>query len=401
VSAFPRDAYRGLARYAPDREPVEVDLCDNTNLWGAHPAALEVAHGAAAESLIRYPAVYADALRDGIARKFGIDLAAVATGCGSDDLLDSTFRAVCEPGDRVVFLEPTFSMIEPFAAMNALESVPLAGWPAPPEPERLLDCRPALVYLCSPNNPTGASLERGWIERLLAAAGPDGPIVLVDEAYVDFAGDAKAAEDAKDGEDAGDARDTEYDEGAGKEGEREGRRDVPQAASLLRMAPESDRLLVLRTFSKAYGLAGLRVGFAAGPPDVIAEVEKSRGPYKVGNLAERAALAALEDRAGWVPDVVRAVRENRARLVRELEARGFEPLPSDANFVLLPLPPRWKGHDAQETSQRLRARQVAVRPFPALPGIGEAFRVTIGPWPLLERFLAALDDVAAETEAAE
>lgn len=360
MSDFPRGSYRTLERYTPERRPVEVDLCDNTNLWGAHPAALEAARAAPAEALTRYPAAYADPLREGIAARFGVPTASVTTGCGSDDLLDSAFRAVCEPGTRVASLSPTFSMIGPLTKMNGLESCTLPGWPAPPDPERILEADPALVYLCRPNNPTGEALERRWVENLLQAVGPDGPVVLLDEAYVDFADGQEGAEGAGD-------------------------------LSLLREAASSARLLVLRTFSKAYGLAGLRVGFAVGAPDVVAEVEKSRGPYKVGYLAERAALAALEDGAGWVPSIVREVRTNRRRLAVELEERGFRPLPSAANFLLVPLAStHLEPLGAAGASRGLRRQGVAVRPFPALPGIGDALRVTIGPWSMLERFLDAL-----------
>lgn len=374
MSGFPRATYRSLGRYSPDRRPVSVDLCDNTNLRGAHPAAIEAlraapagaapAGGASAgpDAIARYPSVYADRLKAAVAQKFGVPAESVTTGCGSDDLLDSTFRAVCEPGDRVVFLDPTFSMIEPFAAMNGLEAIGLPGWPDPPAPERLLEADPALIYLCRPNNPTGGSLERAWIDALLRASGPGGPVVLIDEAYIDFSDYADFADSA-------------------------------QMPGMVTEAPGLPRFLVLRTMSKAYGLAGLRVGFAVGDPAVIAEVEKSRGPYKVGQLAERAALAALEDRQGWVPEIVGEIRENRVRLASALEERGFSPLPSDANFLCVPLAPRLAGWSAEAASGALRERDVAVRPFPALPGIGEALRVTLGPWPLMERFLEALDDV--------
>jgi histidinol-phosphate aminotransferase len=368
MSVFPRDAYRGITRYAPDRRPADVDLSDNTNLRGPHPAALRVASEAHADALARYPSVYADDLRLALASRFGVPEESVVTGCGSDDLLDSAFRAACGPGGRIAHLVPTFSMIGAFAAMNGIETVPLTGWPEPPDPERLLDSDPALVYLCRPDNPTGAMLTTSWIERLLFAGGPDGPVVLLDEAYIDFA--------------PSDARSVDF----------------------LRRAPGTDRLLVLRTFSKAYGLAGLRVGFAVGSPEVVREVEKSRGPYKVGRLAERAAVAALSDPEGWVPEVLREVAESRARLGRELERRGLRPLAGSGNFLLLPVeeleqsprgsPASSDGGAATRIASALRARGVAVRPFPALPGIGDAIRVTVGPWPLLERFLQALDAVA-------
>lgn len=232
-------------------------------------------------------------------------------------------------------------MIELFAHMNALEPVPVPDGPEL-DAAALLAPWPAAVYLCRPNNPTGAVLPRAVIDELVA--GDQGPIVLLDEAYADFAGEA-----------------------------------------LVGRAPATRRLVIVRTLSKAYGLAGLRVGFAVGAPELVHEIEKSRGPYKVSRAAEAAAIAALEAEDGWVERVIAEVRENRTRLAERLAAMGLDPLPSAANFILIPAP-----HGAERMTTALRERGIAVRPFPALPGIGDAVRVTIGPWPLLERFLEAL-----------
>jgi len=349
VTPFPRPDYGDLDPYDPGRTPVAVDLSDNTNLWGPHPAALQVLSDPPTEALTRYPSVYADDLRRAVALRFGVPPASVTTGCGSDDLLDSAFRASTESSGRVAFPEPTFSMIPAFARMNGMEAVPVPWSEARERPERLLASGPDLVYVCSPNNPTGTAVSRGWVERLLAAGGGDGPIVVLDEAYADFAGSA-----------------------------------------MIDLAPGSRRLVVLRTFSKAYGLAGLRIGYGVGPEAVIRELEKSRGPYKVGRLDERAAVRALEDPAGWIDEIVEATVANRGRLERALEARGLSPLPSRANFLLVPVP------GAGAVATELRKLGVGVRPFPGLPGIGDAIRVTVGPRRLLDRFLSALDSALEE-----
>jgi histidinol-phosphate aminotransferase len=151
--------------------------------------------------------------------------------------------------------------------------------------------------------------------------------------------------------------------------------------------------VVLRTLSKAYGLAGLRVGFAVGAPEVVAEIEKARGPYKVTRVSEAAAVAALEDREGWIPDVVAESRAERAYLETELRARGFRVLPSGANFLCLPLEGGPLGPDGTSAAvtARFRSSGVAVRPFPALAGVGEAIRVSVGPRREMDRFLNALD----------
>lgn len=343
MSAFPRPAYRAIRIYSPDRRPVALDLSDNTNRWGPHPAALAAVRACSEDALTRYPDTYADGLKSAIGRRFGVDPATVTTGCGSDDVLDSALRALCEPGARVAYPAPTFSMVELFARMNALEPAPVAA----PEngvltAEALMASGPAALYLCRPNNPTGEVLPRAMIDDLLAE--DEGPVVLLDEAYADFAGD-----------------------------------------SLLTRAAERRRLVVVRTLSKAYGVAGLRVGFAVGAPAVIHEMEKSRGPYKVSRAAEAAAIAALGAEDGWVERVIGEVRENRERLAARLRALGLNPLRSEANFLLIPAP-----SGAERLTAALRERGVAVRPFPALPGTGDAIRVTVAPWPMLERFLEAL-----------
>lgn len=373
MTPFPRPVYAPLEPYAPDRRPVEVDLSDNTNRWGAHPGALEVIRSADPEDLLRYPSVYADRLKTAIARRYGVPEEAVATGCGSDDLLDSAFRAAGEAGDGVAFVPPTFSMVEIFARMNALEARPVLGEPlastsepglgALPSPEELVAAAAGedpgapgsgsggggLVYICRPNNPTGELQPRAWVEAIIEegeARGDRAPVILLDEAYADYAPD-----------------------------------------NFLEVAVRSRRVLVVRTLSKLFGLAGLRVGFAVGSPEVIREVEKSRGPYKVNRLAEAAAVAALEDAEVWIPGIRSETLEGRARLAFELASRGYTPLPSSANFILVPV------DDAVFVTASLRQEGVAVRPFPELPGLGDAVRVSVGPPAELDRFIKALDRV--------
>jgi histidinol-phosphate/aromatic aminotransferase/cobyric acid decarboxylase-like protein len=235
--------------------------------------------------------------------------------------------------------------------MNGREAVEVPWSRALADPSSLLERDPVVVYVCRPNNPTGAQAPREWIAALLDAVGARGPLVVLDEAYADFAG-----------------------------------------GTLIREAPEQPRLLVVRTLSKAYGMAGFRVGFAVGSPEVAREVEKSRGPYKVNRIAEKAAVAALDDRSGWVARTTAECMDNRGRLFAELEQRGLAPLPSAANFIFFPVP----SGSAGAWNQALRERGVAVRPFPACLEVGDGLRVSVGPWPLMERFLDALDAVLAE-----
>jgi histidinol-phosphate aminotransferase len=342
-----RAAYREVSLYTVAAAPCAIDLSDNTNLWGAPPAAAQSLRELADGSFTRYPSAYASALKSALAAYAGVDASRVVTGCGSDDILDSAIRAFAEPGDRLAFCAPTFAMIPIFARLNGVEPVAapmIAEWDVDPDALATMDAR--IIYVCSPNNPTGTTASRAALERVIANA-PG--VVILDAAYAEFADD-----------------------------------------DYLDLAAASDRVLVVRTMSKAFGLAGLRVGYAVGAPALVAEVEKSRGPYKVSMAAERAALAALAHDRAWVTDRVADTRASRDRLAESLRALGLAPLPSRANFVLVPVP------RAAAVARRMRERGgVAVRAFEALPSIGEALRITAGPAPMMEAALAALQEALA------
>ncbi len=342
--AFARAAYEGLSLYDPRRAPVALDLTDNTNLWGMPPAAERALREIPIAAITRYPSVYAAELKDALARYVGVTPDMIVTGCGSDDILDSAFRAFGNPGDLVASSNPSFAMIPVVAHMNALRWQGITELPgAPmnqPDIDAMIATRARIVYLCSPNNPTGALVTR---DRLGHAVREARGIVIIDEAYAEFAG-----------------------------------------VSSIDLVASSDRVLVVRTLSKAFGLAGLRVGYAVGQPALVREVEKSRGPYKVGAIAERVALTALRHDRAWIDEHVALTVELREHLADALRGMGLTPLPSAANFVCVPIP----GADA--IGQALRARGVAARPFPALPLVGDALRISVGPWPMLRRLLDAL-----------
>lgn len=343
ASELARPSYRDIVLYAPDRTPCALDLSDNTNLWGSPPSAESELRSA---SLTRYPSVYALDLKRALASYAGVEIDSLVTGCGSDDVLDSAIRAFAEPGGRLAFPEPSFAMMPIFARMNGLEpvAVPLQA-DLDIDVDALLATRARIIYICSPNNPTGTLASPRAIERVIDGA--DG-IVVLDEAYAEFAG-----------------------------------------AGFIAAAPSRDNVLVVRTLSKAFGLAGLRVGYGCGAPELVAEVEKSRGPYKISAVAERSAVAALARDMEWVGAHVDEALQNRAAFTDALRARGLTPIPSRANFVLVPVA------DASTLAARMRERGVAVRPFPALHGVGDALRITIGPWWMMVACLAALDEARA------
>jgi histidinol dehydrogenase len=339
-----RPAIEAMPLYDPKRAPVALDLTDNTNLWGLPPSAERVLRALPPARVTRYPSLYAAELKRALAGYAGTTAEHLVTGCGSDDLLDNAMRAFGEPGSVVAASVPTFAMIPIFAQGNALRYVGITERPDhQPDLEALLAARPRLLYLCTPNNPTGVRMAHDLIER---AAREAPGVVIVDEAYAEFAGESAVA-----------------------------------------LTSRYDNLLVIRTLSKAVGLAGLRVGYAVGAPPLVQAVEKARGPYKVNAVAEEAATAALTEDREWIATHVQLAIEARDRLTEALRDRGFSPLPSSANFVCVPMA------DAVAVGHALRAQGVAARPFTGLPHVGDALRISVGPWPLLEEFLAAFDSV--------
>ena len=338
-----RQAYRDISLYAPDRSPCAIDLSDNTNVFGVPPVALATLREAAVATVSRYPSLYAGGLKAALAEYCDADPGEVVTGCGSDDVLDSAIRAVAEPGDLIALPTPSFAMIPIFAQMNGLNTVEV---PLRPDydidAEALLRAGARVIYICSPNNPTGTPASDVSLRKVL---GESRGLVIIDEAYAEF-------------------------------GER----------SYLEEARRHGRLLVVRTLSKAFGLAGLRIGYAVGAPRLVAEVEKSRGPYKVNAIAEQTAIAALTRDRGWVRERIAEAIEIRQRFTTAVRELGLVPLPSCANFILVPV------HDARRIAAAMRRTGVAIRPMPGLPVVGDAVRISIGPWPMMEAALTALRD---------
>lgn len=345
--ALARAAYADVPLYDPKRVPTPTDLSDNTNLWGLPPQAERTLRELPWQKVTRYPSLYAAELKRALAARAGVTPDMVVTGCGSDDVLDSAMRAFGDPGMTVAYSDPTFAMVPIFSLMNALTAIGVPARPdQSPDVDALIATGARMVYLCAPNNPTGTMVPRADLERLLR----DFPgIVLVDEAYIEFAG-----------------------------------------TSHVDLLARHERLLLVRTLSKAYGCAGLRVGYALGQPAIVAEVEKSRGPYKVNAVAEAVALAAVAQDAVWVDAHVSLAVENRARLEQALRDMGLAPLPSSANFSCVPVP------DCVAVGQAMRARGVAVRPFPALPHVGDCLRISVGPWEQVQKAVDALHAVLAE-----
>lgn len=365
----PRAGYDAIPLYTPTvgapgtggGTPCVADASDTINLWGAPPDAVAALRAASPEMLSTYPALYNAELKAPLAAYAGVAPDAVVTGCGSDDVIDCALRAFAEPGGVVAHAGPTFSMVPAYARANGMTPVgiPLAGSDYAADADALLATDAAVIYLCSPNNPTSTSLARAFVERVVAGARG---LVILDEAYAEYvlADDRASAEVF-----------------------------TPEA-------PGWGRVLATRTLSKAFGLAGLRVGYGVGHPEVVRAVEKARGPFKVTFPAEAAVRAALGAGAGglvWVRAHARLAVAQRDKLAAGLRALSFEPAPAAAHFVFVPVP------DARAVAGRLRARHgVGVRVFDGLPTTvpalaasgGSALRLNAGPDEVQRHVLAAL-----------
>lgn len=342
IAKLARADYAAIPRYGAGPESA-INLADNTNQWGSPPAAVAAMRRAAGIS--NYPRMYGEVLKETIAAINGISADCVVTGNGSDDILDCTIRAFAEPGDLLAHPDPTFVMVPTLSRISHLVPVPVAlksNWEM--DAAALLATGARIIYLCSPNNPTSTASSADMIRKVIAKA-PG--IVIVDEAYVEFSGES----------------------------------------GFLAEAPALERVVVCRTMSKAYGLAGLRVGYATASHRIIEAIEKSRGPYKLNSVGEAAAVAALTDDREWVAAHVAEAVANRDRLAAELRTLGLDPLPSAANFLLVPT------SRAPELAAQLAVRGIGVRFFTNLACVGNSLRITVGPWPMMESLIAALKDV--------
>lgn len=336
VTARLRETLRSFEPYDPAFTPCRVNLSANENTHEL-PAEVRSAIEAAllATPLNRYPDPMANDLRDEIAARHGTDRSRVIVGNGGDELLFNLLFAFGGPGRPCVTCPPDFSEYANFAQM--CETPVVRVWRDAEDfsvdADALVEAasEAALVILTSPNNPTGDLADRAVVRRLLDETDA---LVLVDEAYVEFAGND---------------------------------------ASLAAWACREPRLIVLRTLSKAFGLAGVRLGYLLADPAVVDALGAVRQIYSVDVLAQAAGLAALRSRdalAGVVADIVAERERLRAGLA---ELPGVRTWPSAANFVLVRVP------HAAEVRRRLRdEHSILVRDFSAAPGLGDCLRLTVG-----------------------
>jgi histidinol-phosphate aminotransferase len=339
-----RPALRGLPAYVPGEQPQPgrrvVKLNTNENPYPPSPRVLAALTRAVGPDVRRYPDPEARVLRDQAARAYGLPADHILAGNGSDELLALLLRAAIDPGDRVAFPVPTYSLYETLVAAQGGEAVRVPFGEDFALPGGLATAGARLTFLCNPNSPSGTQVPMDEVERL---AGSVSGLLVVDEAYVDFA-DANA----------------------------------------LALVGRRGNVVVLRTLSKSFSLAGLRVGLAFAVPEVIQGLRIVRDSYNLNLLSQVAGAAALADLDAMRANVER-VKRSRATLGTGLERLGFRVLPSQANFVLARRP----GVDQGPVAAALAARGILVRHFP-VPGLADALRITVGTDEEIETLLAAL-----------
>jgi histidinol-phosphate aminotransferase len=356
MSRFWSPVVAGLTPYVPGEQPKTADLVKlNTNEhpFGPSPRALEAMQVELGESLKLYPDPESTRVKEAAAQACGVRPEQVFVGNGSDEVLAHAFFALFQHERPLLFPDITYSFYPVYCRLYDIDhlTVPLDD----AFQVRVGDyARPnGGIVIANPNAPTGRLLPVAEIARLLQCNTES--VVLVDEAYIDFGGDS--------------------------------------AASLIDDYPN---LLVVRTLSKSYALAGLRVGFALGDEALIEGLERvknSFNSYPLDRVAIAGATAALEDR-GWFERSRDRVIEQREALIAGLEARGFNVLPSKANFVFASHP----AHDAWTIAAGLRAQRVIVRHF-KLPRIEQFLRISVGTEEQHARLFAALDEVLAGSAA--
>lgn len=363
MTLAPKPGVLDIAPYVGGRATVAgfanpIKLSSNESALGPSPEALK-AYAEAARSVSIYPEGSARILREAVGEAYGLDPARIVCGNGSDELLTLLANAFLRPGDEVLFSEHAFLVYRIAALANSATPVSV------PEKDRRVDVeamlkhvtpRTRLVYLANPNNPTGTYLPHDDVRRLHAGLSPD-TLFVIDAAYAEY------------------VRRNDYEAG-------------------IELVSNSRNVVMTRTFSKVYGLAGLRIGWAYCPAVVADAVNRIRGPFNVSIPAQRAGAAALTDR----DHVRRSVEHNerwRSWLTDQIRATGLRVDDSVANFILIEFP-QLPGRTAQDADRVLCQRGLILRGV-ANYGLPDCLRLTVGPEEANHKVAAALKEFMARS----
>ena len=341
----PRPELSKLSDYVPGKSIEEirerfgldkvVKLASNENPLGASPKAVKAFHGIA-DSLHLYPRGDAPKLIDSIAQMYGVETSQIVVGNGSDEIIDMVGKAFIRQGDNCVGITPTFSVYKFTTLSNGADFIGVGEGEARTSLDELakaINDKTRVAFICNPNNPTGAYYTEAEIREFLKKV-PQNVLVFLDEAYAEFA-------------------------------------TAPDYPNMAKFVGEYSNLFVNRTFSKIYGLAGLRVGYAFGSTEIIRALWKVKPPFDVNQAAQVAAIAALGDK-----EHVQATRKMNAKgiavLTREFNALGLKVLPTQANFICVRI-----GERAKELVAFLESNGMIVRGLTSF-GMPEYIRVTVG-----------------------
>jgi histidinol-phosphate aminotransferase len=334
MSAYFRPNIDAMTGYVPGEQPRDQDfikLNTNENPYPPSPKVFAALRKAINPSLRLYPEPLSDSLRVAAGAVYGVRPENIIAGNGSDEILSMLLRSFVRPAGRVAFAVPTYSLYDTLVEIQDGVSVRV-DYPADFSlPEALAGQEAALTFLCNPNAPSGTLVSLAEIAKL---AGAVAGILVVDEAYVDFA-------------------------------ESEGASSIP----LIRQFPN---LVVMRTFSKSFSLAGMRVGLAFASEEIIAGMMKVKDSYNLNRLSLVAATAALSDMA-WVRRNAERIQRSRKKLSTALKRMGYQVYPSHANFILA----RKQGQNLQPIYDELKRRKILVRYFDT-PGLQDCLRITVG-----------------------
>jgi histidinol-phosphate aminotransferase len=320
--------------YVPGEQPREGDfikLNTNENPYPPSPRVLATLRKAADRSRRLYPEPLSDSLRAVAASTYGVSPQNVLVGNGSDELLSVLTRCFVGAHDRVFYPEPTYSLYDTLIAIQEGLKVAI---PYPADfslPEGLFSQTAALTFVCNPNAPSGTLLTLEVIEKLARTISG---VLVVDEAYIDFA-----------------------------EGEK---------VSALELLNGNPNIVVLRSFSKSFSLAGMRIGLAFASNEIVTGMIKVKDSYNVNRMSQIAAVEALRD-LPWMRRNVCRIQVSRKKLSAGLKKMGFRVYPSQANFVLA----RREGQNQKGIYEELKRRKILVRYFDQ-PGLEDCLRITVG-----------------------
>lgn len=348
MSGLIRAAVEKLAAYTPGEQPTDrtvIKLNTNENPYPPSPRVVEAMRTFDPDRLRRYPDPMSAVLRDAIAARHGCSREQVFAGNGSDETLALCTRAFIPHEGTVGYFDPSYSLYPVLADIQEARRRPIPldadyGWQMP------RDYATSVFFLARPNAPTGIAYPR---ETVLEFCRGFKGLVVIDEAYADFASD----------------------------------NCVDFALSL-------PNVLVMRTVSKSFSLAGLRVGYAIGDRTLIDAMYKIKDSYNVDALAQALAAAAIRD-AEWLKECVAKIKATRVRLTAALRDRGFHVYPSESNFVWT----KPAGVTAAALYEELKNRRILIRYFPG-PRTGECVRITVGTDAETDALLAAIDGIRAK-----